>query len=231
MNFAECFQFFMALFAVVNPLGKIPLWIEATEDKGKEVRVRLILYVVLTAVAILATMSILGKQILNVFGISIASFRIGGGIIILLMGLSMIKGEVTSIDKEKGKEKGNVKSQAKKRFKSIVFPIAFPLIAGPGSITTVLLYSNRASGLLDYIALVTVVMLTLTIVGFLFFCSYKIEDVIGELTLGILTRIFGLILAAIAVQLIVEGLGVVFPAWLDSSSPLIEDIEQIKEVK
>jgi len=134
----------LAMIAIVNPLGKIPIWVEASEGCDRPVRSRLALLVTGTATLLLLAFLFFGQAILDFLGLDIPSFRVGGGIIILLIGIDMLRGRAVDVDTSRQVKGDDALDQAKARFRDIVVPVAVPLLAGPGSITTVLLFGIRA---------------------------------------------------------------------------------------
>ncbi len=223
-------NFAIALLAIINPIGKIPLWLDASGDQQKDVQNRLAALIVFTAGIILLIFLLFGKDVLTFFNIDLASFKIGGGIVILQLGLSMLRGNAVNIEKEEFDEDTGLMERVKSRFRRVVIPMAVPMIAGPGSITTVIIYGSRAGTFTDYAALSGIVLIALASVYLILISGTTIKNYTGELPLMVITRLFGLILIAIAIQLMVEGLGEVFPSWLESNgsvpqSQLQDDIQ------
>lgn len=221
-------NFLIALLAIANPLGKIPVWIEASSDQKNDVRALTAGLLVGTGAAILVVMVFAGTAILGFFGIELAAFRIGGGIVILLIGLSMMRGQVAdTTDSSDGD--GSVLSKAQARFRDLVVPMVVPLIAGPGSITTVLVYSARTDSVAMRIGMSIAIVLVAALLFGLMLCARPIQKVVGATALAVQTRLFGLLLAALAAQLIVEGLGQVFPAWVESVTIPSQILDEIRE--
>ena len=122
---------------------------------------------------------------------------------------------------ENREEEGETNYQlAKKRFRKIFVPMAIPTLAGPGTITTVILFGSSAESLVDYTVLSAIVILTLIILYIMFSNSGWIEKKVDNIIFIVFTRIFGIIVAAIALQFILEGLGEVFPNWMEGSSAI-----------
>lgn len=214
-------SFFIAMVAIVNPLGKVPLYVQASAGQMRQARWLLALLVTVTAFAILLLSLLAGKSFLGLFGVDLASFRVGGGIVILLTGLSMMRGSAVDVSAEEEAE-DSARRQARSRFRKVVVPLAMPILAGPGSISTAIVYSARTDGLLDYLWLSGVLVVVMLVVLGTLLLSRRVQRLFGDTALDILTRVFGLILAGIAVQLMVEGLGEIFPAWLTPASVLRE---------
>jgi multiple antibiotic resistance protein len=226
MNWQLVTNFAIALLAIANPIGKVPLWIETSKYDGFRVQWRLAVLVTVTGFAILATFLLLGSQILDLFGIDLASFRVGGGIVILLIGIDMLNGNVTQVEVEEKEEDISPMQRAQQRIRQFVVPLVLPMIAGPGTISTVVIYGSRASSMLDYALLISVLTGVMLLILGTLVSSHKIKEVVGQMAITLLTRLFGLILVAIAMQLIVEGLGNIFPAWVTPASDISDSVNQ-----
>ena len=179
----------ISLFAVINPIGTIPLFANITQKMQKKERDRVLKTTVITASALLILFAVAGTQILSIFGITISSFMIAGGILLFVVSIELLT--------HGGWRFGGTVSD-----ESGVVPLAFPLLAGPGAITTVIL-SFQMSGLMVTILSIAIVIGITYIVFFLTGTIYKILGRRGSL---IVTRIFAVLVAAIAVQYVVDGL-------------------------
>ncbi|MBD3403794.1 hypothetical protein GF420_12920 [candidate division GN15 bacterium] len=131
MNWNLLANFSIAIFAILNPLGKIPVWTELTGGDKAEIRNRVAALAVLTGMAVLLVFLVGGKQILIAFSIDMPSFRIAGGILVLLTAISMVKGNLVASPTPEETE-GTVKEAARKRFQAIVVPLAVPMLEGLG---------------------------------------------------------------------------------------------------
>ncbi len=219
-------MFFIAMLAITNPLSKIPLWVEGSRGEDRHVRWRLALLVTGTAFLILLVFLVGGRWLLDLFGIDLASFRVGGGIIILLVALDMLRGKAVQLDTDEEEDEDSKLATARSRFRKVAVPLSMPIIAGPGSISTVVVYSSSASGWLEYAGLGGALTVVLGLVFLVLLSGRWVEKRVGRTTLDIQTRVFGMILAGIAVQLIVEGLGEIFPAWLAEGGAVSDDLQQ-----
>jgi multiple antibiotic resistance protein len=225
MNWELSLNFFAAMLAILNPFGKIPIWTEMTSDKEQKVRRRIGFLVSVTGLILLLIFLLSGKYLLNFFNIDLAAFQIAGGILLLITSISMVQGKITSF--EKGEEDGDsVYEVAKKRFKKVIFPLVIPIIAGPGSLTTVIIYSFKAKTFSEYGILSAIVFLIVFIVYLFFLSSNYFEKKVDYSVFTIITRLFGLVLAAIAVQFIIEGIGEAFPNLLNDSSVIKDDLQK-----
>ena len=202
----EFLRFAAALFAIMNPFGNIAIFLSITADRSAAERGRI---ATMTAAAVLITLlvaAVLGEPILALFDISVGAFRIAGGIIILILALSMLHAQQSGVhhssqEEDAGKAKDN----------PAFFPLAIPLIAGPGSMATVILYSQRAHGLLETATIGAVIVLLCGVLLVALRAADRLSTFLGTTGLNVLTRLMGMILAAIAVEMMVDGLTQLFP--------------------
>lgn len=198
---------FTMIFSIINPLGAIPLLVTITEGYSREERKMVIIKAVLTAAAILIIFTLFGNLFFLFFGITINSFRIAGGILLFTVGFSMMRGQVS-----RTKNTPEEREEAAEREEVGVIPLGIPMLAGPGSITTVMiLVSNRGIG--ETSVVILSVLITLAIAYVLFLYGDRIFQKLGRAGTRAFSRIMGLILAAIAVQFIIEGIHGVLLQW------------------
>lgn len=217
-------NYLLAMLALLNPISRLPFWKEMTGDKDNSTRRKIAFLVTLSGLIILLVFLIIGQPLLEFFSVDLSVFKIAGGIFLLISGISMIEGRMTQL--EDREEDGTPYQMAMQRFKKVIVPLTVPMIAGPGSITTVILYGSKADGLQDY-AMLGAMTLAITIILYVTFAfSSLAEKRVNELVFLVLTRIFGIIVAAIGVQFMVEGLGEVFPAWLGDNSDIKDNLEK-----
>jgi multiple antibiotic resistance protein len=199
MDWSLISNFFIAMIAIVNPLGKVPLWLQASTGEEGSVRWRLAILVTLTAFVILLVSLLAGKPFLELFGVDLASFRVGGGVVILLLAIKMIGDTAVDIEADEDEEaEGSKFRQAQSRFKRVVVPMAMPILAGPGSISTAIVYSVRAEGLTDYLMMSGVLLVVMVVMLLTLLVSPQVQRLLGATVLDIQTRLFGLILTGIA---------------------------------
>jgi multiple antibiotic resistance protein len=179
----------IALFVIIDPLGTIPLFAVITEKMQKTERNAVSKTAVITAGLLLIIFAVAGTHILSLFGITISSFMIAGGILLFLVSIELLTHGAWRFGGTVPDESG-------------VVPLAFPLLAGPGAITSVIL-SFQTSGL-------TVTILSITfVIGItyvIFYLTTPIYKILGKRGSLIITRIFAVLVAAIAVQYVIEGL-------------------------
>ncbi len=211
MNWELITNFSLAILAILNPIGLIPIWSELAGDEQKNIQTKIALLVTLTSGFILIIFLIFGRQVLELFHIDLASFQMAGGIFLLLTGIHMLEGKTARLKDRK--EDGDSSSEiAKKRFKKIIVPLGIPMLAGPGSITTVLIYGIKAEKVSDYAGLSVVLLAAILILFLFFYSSSWLDKKIDKLVFVVITRIFGLIIAAIAISFIFEALKKAFPS-------------------
>lgn len=205
-SYADALRTLVALLAIVNPFGAVPIFIAVTADESPLQRHKTAR---MTAIAVAITLLVaayLGQIILNLFGINIDAFRVGGGLLILLMAIKMLQGRPnearhTPAETEEGISKEDV----------AVVPLAIPLLAGPGSISTVIIAAQNAHGVLAW-AVLTVDIVVVALVVFLTLrIAVPLSARLGQSGIRIATRVLGLLLAAIAMQFITVGLKGLLP--------------------
>ncbi len=206
LDYAQYIKIFIGLLAILNPLGVIPLFISMTADESTKQRRRTIDMVAIGVTIILLVSLFLGEHLLSFFGITIDSFRVGGGILVLLMAIAMLHAK-TSLVKQTDKE---ADESIEKESVAIV-PLAMPLLAGPGAISTVILTAHKAHGLAHYLIISLIIVLLAGVVWAVLRLSPWIESHIGSTGINVFTRIMGLILTAIAIEFIAAGVKGMFP--------------------
>lgn len=212
-------NFAVALLAIVNPVEKIPLWVEASKGDSSGFRWRLAGLVMLTSAAVLLVFLLFGRRLLMLLQIELASFKIGGGLILLQFGFSMLRGAAVDVAhaRRDASARDDLTDRVLERFRQIFIPIGVPVIAGPGAITTAIIYGYQGQGVLTTLLLSAVLLGVLVLLFLILLTGPAIQRVTGELPLSLISRIFGMILIAIAVQFMVDGLLAVFPAWAGRS--------------
>jgi multiple antibiotic resistance protein len=205
LDLTEYTKFLIAILAISNPIGIIPVFLTMTADETVEQRVKIGKIVVIATTLILLITLFFGEFVLNVFGISIDSFRVGGGILILLMAISMLNTSHGTI-----KQNRNTVEQHDSQSIAVV-PLAMPLLAGPGAIGTVIINASKGSGVVHY----GLLAISIIVLGVVLWLIFKIMPLIAKnistVGINISTRIMGLILAAIAIEFIANGLKGLFP--------------------
>ncbi|APZ44389.1 MarC family protein [Acidihalobacter ferrooxydans] len=204
--FSDTLRVFIALLAIVNPFGAVPIFVAVTADQTSAQRLRTSKVTALAVGIALLVGAYLGQYILDVFGIDLDAFRVGGGLLIMLMAIQMLQGHPnaarhTTAETQEGVSKDDV----------AVVPLAIPLLAGPGSLSTVIIAAQSAHGWLSRLLLGGGIILVAVIVYFTLRVAVPLSARLGESGIRIATRILGLLLAAIAVQFISLGLKGLLP--------------------
>ncbi len=206
LNYAEYVKMFIGLLAIINPFGVIPIFISMTTDQNSAQRSKTINMVAVGVIIILLVALFFGELVLDFFGITIASFRVGGGILILLMAIAMLHAKTSYIRQTEEEADESIEKES-----VAIVPLAMPLLAGPGAISTVILMAHKSSGVAHYMVIALGIMLLGLVVWGVLRLSPWIATRIGATGINIFTRIMGLILAAIAVEFIANGIQGLFP--------------------
>jgi len=207
MELTLMLNFGAALFAVVNPFGNLPLFVSFTSDDEKRVQGFLALFFAVWISVMLLLFLFTGEDVLRFFGIGLPAFRIAGGILLLLTGLSMIRGQVAEkVDKVAAQTVSSPLEKAERRFRDVLIPLGVPMFVGPGSITTVILYAGKAEGRAETLGLAVVILILAAGTGAVLLAGRWVHKVLGNTGLDIATRILGLFLAAMGVQFMIDGL-------------------------
>jgi multiple antibiotic resistance protein len=208
--FAQSLKFFVVFFVVVDPVSLIPLFTGLTAGANPAFKRRMALQAVAISAVILLLFAVGGAAFLRLMGISLEAFRIFGGLLLFLLALEMVfareSGARTSSDEA---------AEARRRADISVFPLAFPFIAGPAALTTILLWFGRIqlpaqTGL--FAGLIAAAALVLAIVLALLWVAEPLMRVIGVTGANVASRILGVILGALAVQFVLDGLRQAFGA-------------------
>ena len=192
--------------AILDPFLAIPVFLSITEDYTDRARKRTALIVTCTVIGVLLTAAITGETILKLIGTSLASFMVGGGIVLLLMALAMLHATPSHIRQTPEEEM----EMAEKGAAAIV-PLGIPLLAGPGAISTVIIAMNRGSGWDHYIVIISTVLIVCFILWVMLRLALPIGTAMGTLGLNIANRILGLLLAAFSIEIMANGLKQLFP--------------------
>lgn len=222
MDQALLTSFGAAMLAIVNPIGKIPLWYELTGDETTEVRRHIAAWGTLLGSLLLLFFLLVGSGLLHALQLDVASFRVAGGALVFVTALRMVQGHTASFEAEHDKDDAPM-ARARARFERIIVPFAIPILAGPGSITTVVVFGARAATWLERGAMALVLLFVFVVDFLVLRTSPYFEPKIPSTGFTIATRLFGLILAGIAVQLMAEGLAEMFPAWTAGGPSSLDD--------
>lgn len=205
--FAELIKYFFVLFVVIEPVSLVPMFAALTGGGDAAHRRRVALKATVLSAGILIAFAVGGQWLLDYLGISVAAFKIGGGVLLLLLSIDMV------FARRSGMRSTTVREQdeARDREDISVFPLAFPLIAGPGAMATLVLIAGETSHDPQLFAgLIGVIVLIMLIVLALLMLSGVVMRVLGVTGANMVSRIFGVILVALAIQYLVDGIKAAF---------------------
>lgn len=198
----------IALLAIVNPIGVVPFFIHFTQSFGPEQRRHTIRVSALTAFAVIAVSALAGLRIIEFFGISLASFQVGGGTLLLISSLAMLNAQPAE-SKPSDMSEGNQKVDAGASI--AVVPLTIPLLTGPATISTMVIYAEKTRHVWQLAVLVGYGVVIGAVTYLAFSAADRIAKGVGRTGINVMTRLMGLILAAMAVELLADGLVKLFP--------------------
>jgi multiple antibiotic resistance protein len=209
MDFGEFIKFFISLLVVCNPFSAIPAILGFTRGRSEEEKKRISL-VTSFSVSIIFLLSIwLGGPLLHFFDIRISAFQLAGGFVLFLLSLSLLNAEESTISLGPDEEK-----DARKKSAIAVVPLAIPIIAGPGAISTAIVFNTSFPGIANRLVMSACSLLVALAISACLVFANKLEKLLGNTGINIMGRIGGLILAAIAVETMSKGLVGLFPGLL-----------------
>ena len=193
------------LFAITNPVGAVPVFLSVTHDLSPRERREIATKTALTVIVTLIVFALIGQWIFRFFGSSVDAFAIAGGILLFRMAMDMLSGKLSSV-KISGEETEEFDEEVVTLEEVAIIPLAIPLISGPGAITTVMLYMAKAGSVAERaVVLLTIVLIGVTV--WLVLCSANvIKARLGRVGIKVMTRMMGLILTSMAVQMIINGI-------------------------
>jgi len=207
MDIAFFLKVFAALFAIMSPVANLPVFLALTSDRDAAGQ---------RAVALTATFGLIagsvivffgGEAILALFGISIDGFRLAGGLLILLIALSMLHGGESSAQAGTDEEKEHHRSVDNPG----IYPLTVPMLLGPGSISTIIIFREQARGAAQEIALVAALAAMVAVFAATFFAAPMLSRILSRTAISIMSRLMGMILAAIAMEMMVTSLKTLLP--------------------
>lgn len=206
LSLSEYVKILVALVVIVNPVGTIPLFVLMTEGDPPARRRRTAGIASIAVAVVLVASSVMGEGLLQFFGITIASFKVGGAILILLMAISMM--ESRPIREKQTPEEA---AEAEDKESIAVVPLAIPLLAGPGAISTTIIYTAAAHGWAHSVVVIGLCLLVALLTWVVLRLGIPLSAFIGRTGLNIATRVMGLLLAAVAVEIFASGIVELLP--------------------
>ncbi len=198
----------IALLAVVNPIGVVPFFLHFTQNFTPEQRRRTIRVSAVSAFVVIAVSALAGLQIIQFFGISLASFQVGGGLLLLISAVQMLNAQPAESRKEDVSE-GSSKVDAGASI--AVVPLTIPLLTGPATISTMVIYADKTRHWWQLAVLVGYGVVVALASYAVFRASGRIARALGQTGIDVMTRLMGLVLAALAVELLADGMQKLFP--------------------
>jgi multiple antibiotic resistance protein len=201
----------VTLLAIVNPLAIVPFFIHYTQGFSAEQRRKTVLISSFSSFVVIAVSALAGLQILEFFGITLASFQVGGGMLLLTSALNMLNAQpaeakTSTHELEDGAEKAAMGASI------AVVPLTIPLLTGPAAMSTVVIYADKAKTILQLTTLVGYGVVVALATAICFSLAQPSARLLGKTGINVLTRLMGLILAALAVEVMSDGLIKLFPA-------------------
>ena len=200
---SELISAFGAFFAIMNPFVNLPIFLALTSDFSVSEQRKLAIRVALACLLMSGVILIAGQQIISFFGITIDQFRIAGGIVLAHIAWSMLNGESIASHHGTDDEKDHMQELTQLAF----YPLAFPIIVGPGTIASIIIYTGQSSVLLVGGVVAAIILLLAVVFYFAAFFGKILSDTMRV----IMTRLMGMILLAIAVEMVASGAKAVFP--------------------
>ena len=190
---------FVAIFVIVDPFSVVPVYLTLTQGHSEAQRRATRLKASVIAAFILMAFAVSGMGVFNLFGITLPAFRIAGGLMLLSLGLAQLNSSRDRVKQEEEKEGLEADDIS-------VFPLATPLLAGPGAISTVVLYASEAGNWQHLTGLIIAIVGTITASFAMLRVAPWVFRVLGRTGINIFSRLMGIILTAVAVQFIIDGL-------------------------
>ncbi|AZQ10493.1 MULTISPECIES: YchE family NAAT transporter [Shewanella] len=209
MDVTVYIKFFLGLVAIINPIGLLPVFVSLTSHQTEAERNHTGKIANLAVVIILLVTIVAGQHILNMFSISLSAFRIAGGTLIAIIALSMLQGKLGEVkrNQEEDRESSAMESVA-------VVPLALPLMAGPGAISSVIVFAAEHNTLIDLVGMFVTVLIFGALSFGLFRMASVIYRVLGKTGINVITRLMGLLMLSIGIEVMAAGFKGLFPNLL-----------------
>lgn len=200
LEWTEYVKILVAVLVIVNPLGAVPFFISLTSNLSPRERRRIPNVTSLTIAIVLVVSALVGEMLLAFFGISIASFKVGGGILLMLMAMSMMQAQ-----QSRSRQTREEAIEAEEKDSIAVVPLAIPLLAGPGAISTVIIYTSQSTHPGHYLLIMVSGILAAGAVWIALQSAERVSRLLGRTGINIAMRLMGILLAAIAIEFIASG--------------------------
>lgn len=194
---------FMGFFAIMNPIANTPVFLGLTAEDDSTTRRKVAVKALTISFMIILVFAVSGKLIFNLFGITLPAFRIMGGILVALVGYQMLHGEQSSVQHPSEEDK---QKSIEAELEIAISPLAMPILSGPGTIATAINFAS--AGGISELVVTLVAFFLLCVISYVFFVSgERFVQYIGDNGIKVVTRLMGLILAVIGVQMLIDGIG------------------------
>ncbi|WP_170603792.1 MarC family protein [Ruegeria arenilitoris] len=199
--------FFGALFAIMNPVTNLPVYLSVTDGLQPAEQRKVAIKTITCCLVLGGTFAAIGNQALGLFGISVDDLRVAGGLVVLMIGLNMLNGtQSTSHHGTEGERQSYPEPET-----VAFYPLAFPILVGPGTITTLILYAHHIKNATDIIVYASVFLIVLLLLFVTFWNASTLAKHLSVHARVIMSRFMGMILSAIAIGMIAAGLKVLLP--------------------
>lgn len=211
----EISKLILALMVLINPFSALSIYLDLTQNHSTRERRKVARTSSLTVFIVITLFALAGGTILKILNISVGSFQVGGGILVLLIAISMMNDNGNPAKPNIGTDEGSDIVIAPKHTQNAaaiaVVPLAIPMMIGPGGISTVIIYASAAKSYRDIISIIAAGLIVSIICYTVLLVAARMSNWLGETGLTILNRIMGMLLAAVSVEIIVAGLKTIFP--------------------
>lgn len=214
-NLIEYLHLAAGLVSVVNPIGAIPTFIALTANRSRRERQRTAILCAVSVFWVLVTALFAGEPILGFFGIGLPAFRVAGGILVLLMGISMLH-----VSPDRSRHTPEEEEESSDKESIAIVPLAIPLLSGPGAISTTIVYSHMETGLTHYLLVIAVIFAVSLGILLALLTAPRIAESMGNTGMNVVTRLMGLVLTSMAVEFIAHGIAALFPLLNAAPTPM-----------
>ena len=207
----EIIKIILAFMVLINPFGALTLFLDSTHGYSLNNRRKVARIACLTIFITISFFTLAGETLLKLLGISIGSFQLAGGILVFLIALNMMNGDGNPVKPDQENFDVEYDKHAAPSTASAVVPLAIPMMIGPGGISTVIIYSSQVSGMLQVSAILIAGLFISLFCYLALMAAGRISRLLGDTGLNIMSRIMGMLLAAVSIEIIVNALRTLFP--------------------
>ena len=207
----EIIKIILAFMVLINPFGALTLFLDSTHGYSLNNRRKVARIACLTIFITISFFTLAGETLLKLLGISIGSFQLAGGILVFLIALNMMNGEGNPVKPDQENFDVDHLQGAPPTMAAAVVPIAIPMMIGPGGISTVIIYSSQVTGILQVSAILIAGLFISLFCYVALMAAGRISRLLGDTGLNIMSRNMGMLLAAVSIEIIVNGLRTLFP--------------------